>query len=317
MRGSGPTENNPRDARLDVRILIAFIFVVIIGGSNAVAVRFSNLELPPFWGAATRFAVAAIIFWVIVLVRGIALPKGRSLLGASILGLLTVGGSYAFLYWALLRVQAGFTMIVLALVPLLTLIFAVLHGLETFKWRGLVGAFIAFAGIILSISGGLGGEIPILSLLALIAAGVCLAEGTVVYKYFPKSHPVATNAVSVSIGAALLFALSFLVGERWILPTASNTWTAFLYLSLIGSVLLFYLYLFVLSNWTASATSYSFLLFPVSATLIGAWLAGEDITLMFILGGVFVMAGVYLGAIYRPRTSTTRERATIKEEPIP
>ncbi|HEY6102605.1 MAG TPA: hypothetical protein VI007_05190 [bacterium] len=37
----------------------AFLAVVIIGGSNFVAVRFSNRELPPFWGASIRFFASA------------------------------------------------------------------------------------------------------------------------------------------------------------------------------------------------------------------------------------------------------------------
>lgn len=111
--------------------LIAFVLLVLVGGSNAVAVRFSNLELPPFWGAAIRFAAAALIFWIIVLGRRIALPKGRALMGALLYGLLAIGASYALLYWGLVRVQAGLTMVVLALVPLMTVFFALAHGLET------------------------------------------------------------------------------------------------------------------------------------------------------------------------------------------
>jgi hypothetical protein len=44
--------------RVDRVTLVAFFAVVILGGSNAVAVRFSNFELPPFWGATLRFASA-------------------------------------------------------------------------------------------------------------------------------------------------------------------------------------------------------------------------------------------------------------------
>ena len=43
----------------DISTLVAFAALVIIGGGNAVAVRFSNGELPPFWGAAARFGLAA------------------------------------------------------------------------------------------------------------------------------------------------------------------------------------------------------------------------------------------------------------------
>ena len=50
--------------------LTAFIAVVIIGGSIGVAVRISNLELSPFWGAGIRAAVA---FWLIVVIRRIDL----------------------------------------------------------------------------------------------------------------------------------------------------------------------------------------------------------------------------------------------------
>jgi drug/metabolite transporter (DMT)-like permease len=285
----------------DLTTLIAFLFVVIIGGSNAVAVRFSNLELPPFWGAAVRFAGAALIFWVIVFVRRIEAPRGKSLVGAVIFGLLAVGFSYAFLYYGLLRVQAGLTMVVMAFTPLMTLFLAAAHGLEKFRWRGLAGALIALIGIVLGVTGSLSGEIPLLSLLAITAGALCLAEGNVVFKLIPKSHPVATNAVAVSTGAVFLTLLSLVVGEVWVLPEAGNALWAVLYLVIIGSGVLFYLYLFVLKRWTASATSYSFLLFPVSTIIIAALLAGEAVSLSFIIGGLMVMAGVWLGAFSKPK----------------
>jgi drug/metabolite transporter (DMT)-like permease len=59
----------------------------------------------------------------------------------------------------------------------------------------------------------------------------------------------------------------------------------------------FYLYLFVLARWTASATTYSFLLFPVATVPVAALLAGEVITASFILGGVLGLFGVRLEAI--------------------
>ena len=91
---------------IDILTLVAFLAVVILGGSNAVAVRFSNFELPPFWGAAIRFAAAALIFWVAVFLRRIEIPRGRALYGALIYGALTIGIPYAFLYWALVSVPA-------------------------------------------------------------------------------------------------------------------------------------------------------------------------------------------------------------------
>jgi drug/metabolite transporter (DMT)-like permease len=132
----------------------------------------------------------------------------------------------------------------------------------------------------------------------------------VLYKRLPRSHPVATNAVAVSSGALLLLVLSLLTGETWTLPGTTSAVMAVSYLVLVGSVVLFYLYLYVLSRWTASATSYAFLLFPVATIIIASWLAGETISAMFIAGGVLVMLGVWLGAL-----SNSRKAQAIRTAP--
>jgi drug/metabolite transporter (DMT)-like permease len=292
--------NSPEGAGPDRSALVAFALLVVIGGSNAVAVRFSNLELPPFWGAAFRFSSAAALIWIIVLIKRIAVPRGRALSGALVYGTLSIGVSYACLYWALVFVPASLTMVVLSLGPLLTLFFAWAHGQESFHWRGLSGAVVAFAGILVGVGGEIGVSLPPLPLLALVVGAAAIAEASVLFKSFPKSDPWVVNALALSVGAAFLFLVSLVAGEVWNLPTTSNTWTAYAYLVIGGSVLLFYLYLYVLTRWTASATSYSFLLFPVATIVMASWLAGEVITLRFLAGTVVVLAGVWLGALSSP-----------------
>jgi drug/metabolite transporter (DMT)-like permease len=215
-------------------------------------------------------------------------------------GLISIGIAYACLYWALISVSASMTMVTLALVPLLTLLFAAIHRIEPFRWRGLLGAVIALAGILLGLSGQLGGGAPLSRILALAGGAACIAEGSVLYKRIPKANPVATNALSVSVGAGLLVLVSLIAGEAWVLPSSVSTWGAFLYLILVGSVLLFYLYLYVLGRWTASATSYSFLLFPLSTIIIATLLTDEAITPLFILGGLLVSLGVWIGTAAGP-----------------
>ena len=295
--------------RPDRVTLLAFGLLVLFGGSNAVAVRFSNLELPPFWGATTRFYAAALVFWAILLARRIELPRGKAMVGTLLYGLLTVGAGYAFLYWGLLRTQANLSMVVLAFVPLMTFFLAVFHRLEAFRWRGLLGAIISTTGITLGVAGGLGNGVHIPSLLALLAGAACSAYGTVLFKLYVKAHPVAVNAVGGTAGATLLMLVSFLAREEWSLPSAPSTWAAFVYLVLGGTVVVFYLYLFVLRRWTASATSYSFLLFPIATVFIAAWLLGETVSVPFLVGGALVLYGVWLGAIGAPSRTASKEHA--------
>jgi drug/metabolite transporter (DMT)-like permease len=211
--------------------------------------------------------------------------------------------AYAFLYWGLLRVPAGLGAPILALVPLMTLFFASLHRLEHLHWRSVAGALVATVGVVIGLSGGSGGAVRVPSVLALVAGTAFFAEGGVIVKLFPRSHPLVTNALAFTAGAPILFVLSRLASERWTLPTTTNSWAAFAYLVLIGSVVVFYLYLHVLSRWTASAASYSFLLIPVSTVVIAAWLLGEVVTTSFVVGAAVSLAGVWVGMRSSPKAA--------------
>ena len=285
--------------------LIAFLGIVVIGGSNFVAVKFSNFELPPFWGAALRFSAAALLFFLVVAFRRIQLPRGRALLGAAIYGVLSFGASYAFGYYALVSLKAGLASVVLALVPLTTLFLAAAQGQERLRPRGLVGGLIAIAGTGLIFNEQLTLAIPIFSLLALLGANLSVGETSVVLKHFPKSNPYGTNAVAMIIGSAMLLMLSAAAGESRVIPGRPATLAALTYLVLPGSVLLFVLYLFVLSRWTASETNYGFVLIPLVTVLVASSLAGEVVTLTFIAGSALVLVGVYVGALSGLRNPNT------------
>ena len=285
--------------------LAAFAVIVLIAGLNFVAVRFSNRELPPFWGASLRFGSASLLFFIIAAVTRVPLPRGRALAGALVYGALGFAASYGFVYWGLVRAPAGMASVMIALVPMLTLLLAFVHGLERLRWRGIAGALIAFAGTALVFGEQLeqlGGSVPLPSLFALLAAAVAIAESIVIAKWFPRTHPVATNAVGMAAGAALLLLPSAITQESWGLPALPATWFAVTYLVLIGSIILFGLFLFVVSRWTASATSYTLVLAPLVAVPVGAFLAGETVTSTLIVGGALVLAGVYVGAIAPMKT---------------
>ncbi|MDW7755313.1 MAG: hypothetical protein SCH68_09130 [Brevefilum sp.] len=69
-------------------VVLAFIISTILAGNNAVAVRYSNAEIPPFLGGALRFGTAATVLLVIGFVLHLPLPKGRAWIGAIIFGVL-------------------------------------------------------------------------------------------------------------------------------------------------------------------------------------------------------------------------------------
>jgi drug/metabolite transporter (DMT)-like permease len=284
-------------SRPDRATLAAFGALVVLVGANFVAIRFSNRELAPFWGAGTRFALAAILFMAILAVRRIALPRGRALAGALLFGVLSIAAFFALGYWALVRVPAGRGAVVGALLPLITLFLAVAHGLERLSWRALAGAVLAVAGVALVSSEQVRGDVPLISLLALLAAVVCGAEASIVVKWFPPTDPSATNAVAMTVGAVVLLALSVVSGEPRALPVQGATWAAITYLVSVGTVGVFLLLLFVLKRWQASAVAYLFVLAPFVSVALAAWLLGEGVTPLSAVGAVLVLGGVYVAAV--------------------
>ncbi len=289
------------------RTLVAFALAVIIGGSNFVAVRLSNRELPPLFGAGARFAAATALLFLIAAVARIAMPRGRSLQGAVIFGTLNFFAGYALFYWGLQRVPAALAGVVFGAVPLFTFVLAVLQRLEHFAWRAALGALVAIAGIGAMAGAPANGDVPPLYVAAVLLSALAAAQTSVVIKRFPAVHPVAMNAVGMAIGAPLLLVLSLVSGEKWVLPERSTTWLAIAFLVALGSVGLFILFVYVIQHWTASGASYQFVLIPIVAAL-GGWLViDEPLTASLAFGGVLVIAGVYIGALARTTNETPPE----------
>jgi drug/metabolite transporter (DMT)-like permease len=279
--------------------LAAFLVSSFFAGGNAVGVRFSNRELAPLWGAGLRFSLAALLLIAAMTVMRLEFPRGRALTGAVLFGVFNFGGAFALAYYGLQRVHAGIGQTLLAIVPLATLLLAVLQRQERLRAAAVAGTFLALIGIALMSSAPLQGSVPPLSLLAILGSAVCFAQAAVLVRRFPRIHPVAMNALAMSSGASLLLAASVLAREPFVLPRRSETWLALAYLVTIGSLVVFVLYLVVLRYWSASRAAYTFVLVPVVTVALSAWLDDEPVRVGLVLGGLLVLAGVYVGALRR------------------
>jgi drug/metabolite transporter (DMT)-like permease len=286
-------------------LIAAFAAIAVLVGGNAVGIRFSNRELDPLWGAGLRFGLAAILLVAAMAALRLELPSGRALTGALLFGLLDVGGAFALGYYALVELHAGFGSILLALVPLATLLLAVLHGQERLRAIAAAGTLVSLTGVALMSRAPLRESLPVPSLLAALGSALCIAQATVLVRRFPPVHPVTMNAVAMTAGAAVLIVGSVLAGESLVVPQRAATWVALTYLVLIGSVVVFVLFLFVLRHWAASRTAYVYVLVPFVTVALSAWLDDEPVSAGLTLGGLLVLAGVYVGALRPARTPPT------------
>lgn len=262
--------------------------------------RFSNRELPPLWGATLRFVAAALIVHAIVLSRGIRYPRGKVLVGAVVFGTLAFGINFTLAYPGLVYVPAGMGSVFYATVPLSTLLMASVLGLEPFRFRALVGALLALAGAAVVFRDQLSFAVPATAMVAVLLASLADAGAATAIKRFPRGQPLAMNAVAMTVGALFLFVASAIAGEPRVLPARSETWLALAWL--VGATIAgFVLLVWVLGRWSVSATAYVRVLSPLVTLVLATTIAGESITSAFLVGGALVIAGVYVGALSRPR----------------
>lgn len=283
----------------DRTALAAFVAMSVLAGGNAVAIRFSNRELDPFWGAGLRFALATALLAALMAILRTPLPRGRALTGAVLYGAVGIGGAFALAYYGLVHIHAGLGQTLLATVPLATLFLAVAQRQERLRAGAVVGGLVALAGIAVMSQATLSDDVPAKSLLAVLGGAACFAQAAILVRHFPVLHPVALNAVGMATGALLLFGGAVLAGEAMVLPDQAETWLAIAYLVPVGSVIVFVLYVVVLRYWEASRAAYEFVLIPVVTVALSRWLDDEPLGVGLLLGGPLVLFGVYFGALRR------------------
>lgn len=269
----------------------------MIGGTNFIAVKFSNDQLDPLAGAAIRFSAGALLLLVICWLFRYPFPVGAGRRIAAIYGLLGFGVSYALLYYAIDGLGAGLTSVFVASVPLSTLLLAVVHRQERMSGRGIAGGLLAIGGIAILSVHSLQAELGVGYLVAALVAVIAIGESNVLIKSVRLPHPMSTNAVAMLIGAIFLILAAVAFDASWKVPSGAKVWASLLWLVVVGSAGLFWLYLYVIERWTASATSYALTLMPVVAIALGTVVADEELSAQLVIGSACVLVAVYVGAL--------------------
>jgi drug/metabolite transporter (DMT)-like permease len=288
--------------RLNFRIILAFLAIYVLWGSTYLAVRILVQTIPPLFGAGARFCIAGAILYVGSILAGEAHPSRREWRGITALAGLMILFAYGGLFWAEQTLPSGLTSVLVATIPVWTLLIEAF----IFKKRRLTGgAFTAillgFVGVVILVGDRGAGHITLVPCLVILAGELSWSFGTVLNSRLalPKSKRISAAAQMLS-GGAMLMAGSALLGEMHRLPHFSARAVAALaYMTIAGSLIGFTCYEWLLHRMPASTvTSYAYVN-PVVALAIGHWLGNEALTTHTIVGSVIILASV--AAILRPK----------------
>ena len=278
------------------------VALAIIWGSSFALTRIAVVELTPAMVVAGRNMVAALGLLALVLLLGRAWPRGRRVWGF-MLAIAVIGNMAPFLLisWGQQRIDSGLAGILMAVMPLVTLVLA--HFLvpgETLTRQRLLGFGIGFAGILALIGpaalrelGGYGETL--VAQLAVLLAACCYAVNAIVSRHKPASDAWSTSALVLGMAwlLTLPLAVSPYLGESspGLSLSAGALW-AVLVLGIVctalGSVVFFTLVA------AAGPTFLSLInyLIPLWAVVIGILFLGERPEWNHLLALVLILVGV-------------------------
>jgi drug/metabolite transporter (DMT)-like permease len=221
-------------------------------------------------------------------------------------GLLCALG-YGLVYAGEMRISGGVAAVIFGTLPIVTAIVTSLTRTERPSAANVVGSFIGLVGIGVIYWDRMDTSREQAIGVALVFTAVCVCA---VYTLWLKRHsrdsdPLATNLVflGASGGALTIFSLIY---ERqpppW--PPPVRPTLALLYLAVVGSVIVFAVYLYLLKRMTLIATSTLVFIEPVLALLIDAvWEREIRVTAATYLGAAITLVGVAVSLLIRPRAA--------------
>lgn len=277
-------------------VLLAYAVVVLVWSTTPLGVKWSGEGISPVMGAFARIALAAFGGWLIVKAMRLSIPLHKDALktylygnvGLSI-GLMCVYISAAHLSSGLISVMFGLSPIISALVARYLLPES---SLGFMQWLavilGVIGLVIVFQGELLSTTGNL-------EAIGLVLVGVfCFALSGILIKrvdagLHPMSQTVGTLVMAVPIYGSAVIAMDATIGDP-----SMKAIGAIVYLGIIGSLLGFLCYFYILKELKASTVALVTLMTPVFAIMLGALLNGEQLTESLLLGAGCILLGLVL-----------------------
>jgi drug/metabolite transporter (DMT)-like permease len=290
----------PQVARVEVMPSLAYagLSLAAVGWATGfVAGKVALADLTPLTLGAWRYAVAAAILLPFALRQR---PRSLAPVGRSLAVMLACGAVlYPWLFLsALARTTATNTSLLIALNPVLTLIFGAFVG-ESLERRRLGGVVLAFAGAATVTTRGDLGALATLGvqsgdLLALAAAATWACFNLAARGVATHLAPSFTNCIIYVAGAAALFALAR-TEAPWAQLTAATPAAVggMLVMAVFSSVMAGQLFLVGVRMVGVGRTVVFVYLVPILTALLAAVLLGERFGLAEVIGGAAVLAGVY------------------------
>ncbi len=284
--------------------LLFIVASAVAFGAMAIFARFAYADGVDTWTLlALRFGIASACLGLLARASGGAMPRGRDLAIATLMGAAGYAGQAATFFSALKLAPAGLVALLLYLHPALVALLAAWFLHERMTPAKLLALVLALAGLALTVAPALGGGASAFPRLPLgIALGIAAAVIYAIYivvgmRLTARVAPLALSAV-ITAGAAVVFiGVAAVHGPRW--PATATGWAAVAAIAIISTVFAISFFFAGLARVGATQASTLSTVEPVVTIALAAVVLDERIAPVQLGGGALILAAVLLLA--RPK----------------
>lgn len=273
----------------------AFVSVILIWSTTPLAIKWSALGIGFSFAVFARMAIGMMLCVVLLAAFRIRVPLHRKALQAYVAGGLSMFGAMALTYWSSQFVSSGMIAVLFGLSPLITSLGAALWlEEESITASKLLGMLMGVLGLFLVFHGGLSAGSSA-GLIALFLGVVAQSVGLVWLKRIDDdSPPLAMTLGILVVALPLFFAAWWLFDGHVPSDIPERSVAATVYLGVVGTVLGFALYYYLIKHMEAGRIALITLITPVMALLLGHGLNNEAVLPQVWLGTASIVLGLCL-----------------------
>jgi drug/metabolite transporter (DMT)-like permease len=228
---------------------------------------------------------------------------------SAIVGALLLGGGMGLVAFGEQTVPSGITALLIAMMPVWVAILGRIFLGERLPRMAVVGIVTGFAGVAILIGpsavGGSGALDPI-GLAAIIVSPICWSVGSLFasHRAVLPPRPLVATGIQMVLGGIVLFSIGAMTGEfgRFDVAAVSQaSFAAFVYLTIVGSLVAFTAYGWLLRVAPLPLVATYAYVNPVVAVILGAIVLSEPIDPRTMVAGAVIVAAVALIVTSRGR----------------
>lgn len=282
-------------------IITAYFLMILIWSTTPLAIKWSSQGIDFISGLSLRMLLGAVLAFSLAILWYKQVPLHRAARRVYMASALAIYGAMMLVYWGAQFIPSGLISVLYGLTPIFTGVFALfLLNNEAVGFNKIFGALLGILGLAVIFSEQLSfGEQAVLGILATLFSVILHSASAVWIKRLNTPMPALVVTAGGLIFSVPLFIVTFMVfAEPLPNDLPARTLWAILYLGVMGSVVGFVSYYFVLAKLSPSTVALATLVTPVTALLLGKWFNQESISVMVFLGTGLVITGLIIHQFY-------------------